>query len=161
MYDYAYTMVEGRTPADMPDVLHETFTRAVEDARERPPAASAKIEIYRIAYDPSGPDTGTNRHLNREMIVLRNTGSTDRNLGNWLVRDLANWRYRLPAGFKLKAGRCVRIHTGNGSDDGNDLYWGHGWYVWNNTGDRATLKNKVGDVKDRCRHQDGHASVRC
>lgn len=37
VYDYAYTMVEGRTPADMPGVLHETFTRAVEDARERPP----------------------------------------------------------------------------------------------------------------------------
>jgi hypothetical protein len=29
------------------------------------PAASAKIEIYRIVYDPPGKDTGTNWHLNR------------------------------------------------------------------------------------------------
>lgn len=37
VYDYAYTMVEGRTPSDMPGVLHETFTKTVQEARERPP----------------------------------------------------------------------------------------------------------------------------
>jgi hypothetical protein len=125
------------------------------------PAASAKIEIYRIVYDPPGKDTGTNWHLNREMIVLRNTGPTDRNLSNWLVRDRANWRYRIPEGFKLKAGRYVRIHSGKGTDDVNDLYWMRGWYVWNNDGDRATVKNRVGDVKDRCTYDGGGVSVRC
>src|SRR6516164_2085360 len=33
VYQYAYTMVEGRTPADMPDVLAETFGRAIEGCR--------------------------------------------------------------------------------------------------------------------------------
>jgi hypothetical protein len=37
VYDYAYTMVEGKTPAEMPDVLHETFTRTVEEARAAAP----------------------------------------------------------------------------------------------------------------------------
>jgi uncharacterized protein (TIGR03083 family) len=37
VYDYAYTMVEGRIPSDMPDVLGETFTRTVQEARARPP----------------------------------------------------------------------------------------------------------------------------
>lgn len=37
VYDYAFTMVDGRTPADMPDVLGETFTATVREARERPP----------------------------------------------------------------------------------------------------------------------------
>ncbi len=37
VYDYAYTMVEGKTPADMPDVLHETFTKTVAEARANPP----------------------------------------------------------------------------------------------------------------------------
>ena len=37
VYQYAYTMVEGKTPADMPDVLAETFGRAIEGCR----AASA------------------------------------------------------------------------------------------------------------------------
>ena len=37
VYDYAYTMVEGKTPAQMPDVLRETFTRTVEESRATSP----------------------------------------------------------------------------------------------------------------------------
>jgi hypothetical protein len=37
VYDYAYTMVAGKTAADMPGVLTETFTKTVQEARERPP----------------------------------------------------------------------------------------------------------------------------
>jgi hypothetical protein len=36
VYGYAYTMVEGKTPADMPGVLHETFAKAVQEARSVP-----------------------------------------------------------------------------------------------------------------------------
>ena len=37
VYDYAYQMVEGKTPADMPDVLHETFSKTIVEARSNPP----------------------------------------------------------------------------------------------------------------------------
>jgi hypothetical protein len=37
VYDYAYTMVEGKTPAEMPDVLAATFTKTVEGARSLAP----------------------------------------------------------------------------------------------------------------------------
>src|SRR5689334_14592482 len=33
VYDYAYKMVQGKTPADMPGVLHETFSKTVAEAR--------------------------------------------------------------------------------------------------------------------------------
>ncbi len=36
VYDYAYKMVEGKTPADMPGVLHETFSQTVAEARAVP-----------------------------------------------------------------------------------------------------------------------------
>ena len=36
VYEYAYTMVEGKVPADMPDVLHETFSKTIEEARATP-----------------------------------------------------------------------------------------------------------------------------
>ena len=39
VYDYAYTMVAGKTPAQMPDVLHETFAKTVEESRATPPEA--------------------------------------------------------------------------------------------------------------------------
>lgn len=37
VYDYAYTMVQGKTPADMPDVLHETFSKTISETRANPP----------------------------------------------------------------------------------------------------------------------------
>jgi hypothetical protein len=39
VYDYAYTMVAGKTPAQMPDVLHETFAKTIEESRATPPEA--------------------------------------------------------------------------------------------------------------------------
>jgi hypothetical protein len=38
VYDYAYTMVDGKTPADMPGVLEETFTKTIEESRANPPS---------------------------------------------------------------------------------------------------------------------------
>lgn len=37
VYDYAFTMVEGKAPADMPGVLHETFSKTISEARAMPP----------------------------------------------------------------------------------------------------------------------------
>jgi hypothetical protein len=37
VYDYAYTMVEGKKPADMPAVLHETFSKTIEESRASAP----------------------------------------------------------------------------------------------------------------------------
>jgi hypothetical protein len=117
--------------------------------------ASAAIRIDRIRYDAPGTDTGTNAHLNEERVVLINTGDSARDIGRWTVRDLAGHVYRIPYGFRLGPDRLVRIHTGRGTNDGNDLFWGSGWYIWNNDRDRATLKNRVGDVIDRCGYDDG------
>ncbi len=38
VYEYAYTMVDGKTPADMPGVLAETFTKTIAEARAVPPS---------------------------------------------------------------------------------------------------------------------------
>jgi Mycothiol maleylpyruvate isomerase N-terminal domain len=37
VYDYAYTMVEGKTPQEMPDKLRDTFTKTVDGARSMAP----------------------------------------------------------------------------------------------------------------------------
>jgi hypothetical protein len=39
VYDYAYTMVEGKQPGQMADVLSETFGKTIEEARATPPDA--------------------------------------------------------------------------------------------------------------------------
>jgi hypothetical protein len=37
VYDYAYTMVEGKKPGDMPGVLDETFSKTISESRALPP----------------------------------------------------------------------------------------------------------------------------
>jgi hypothetical protein len=39
VYNYAFTMVDGKTPAQMPDVLHETFSATIEESRGTDPGA--------------------------------------------------------------------------------------------------------------------------
>jgi hypothetical protein len=44
-YDYAYTMVEGKAPGQMADVLAETFTRTIAEARAAYPDAVGRFEF--------------------------------------------------------------------------------------------------------------------
>jgi uncharacterized protein (TIGR03083 family) len=44
-YDYAYTMVEDKSPEQMADVLAETFTRTIEEARAASPDVVGRFEF--------------------------------------------------------------------------------------------------------------------
>ena len=46
VYAYAYTMVEGKTPEQMPGVLTETFTKTIEESRAVPPG-QGRIRLLR------------------------------------------------------------------------------------------------------------------
>jgi hypothetical protein len=64
----------------------------------------------------------------------------------------------------LKPGARVYVHTGrgtNGKPDGNDVYWGSRAYIWNNTGDTATLKNASGKTIDTCKFGSKGSSTSC
>jgi len=58
---------------------------------------------------------------------------------------------RFPSGYYLGAGKTVMVHTGRGSSTTLNRYWGQDQYVWNNTGDKATLTSKSGTVVDTCK----------
>lgn len=123
--------------------------------------ASAAIRIKRINFNPPGSDSGTNRHLNREWVRIKNTGTRTRSLEGWRLQDRGrDHTYRFGE-LTLGAGEYVRVHTGRGQDSAvtgcnghcftyYDFYWDLDNYVWNNDGDRATLKNDDGEVIDRC-----------
>jgi len=123
-----------------------------------PAWASAAIRITKIQYDPPGSDTGSN--INQEYVVIRNTGSGAVSLRSWTLKDKANHRYTFGT-FKLGAGNSVTIHTGKGNDDRNDLYWGSGWYIWNNDADKAFLRNAGGNTVDTCSYSGGDQYVNC
>lgn len=113
-----------------------------------------------IQYDSPGRDTGSNASLNAEWVTIKNTTSRARTMTGWTLRDSEGNVYRFPS-FTLRAGRSVRVHTGDGRRDGNDLYWGQESYVWNNSGDTAILRNRGGTRIDRCSWGDGDGTKAC
>ena len=119
-----------------------------------PADAAGPVRLGRIQYDSPGTDTRSNRSLNAESVTIVNRGRQARVLTGWTLRDTAGHVFRFPR-FTLRPGRSVQVHTGRGRNDGNDLFWRMGNYVWNNTGDRATLRTARGKVVDRCRWGDG------
>jgi hypothetical protein len=111
--------------------------------------ASAAIRITKIYFDSPGKDTGTNQSLNEEFLVVKNTGTRTRRLGGWRLRDADGNVFRFIR-LRVEAGDRVRIHTGRGRDRPHNLYWDFTHYVWDNSGDTATLKNRQRRVVDHC-----------
>lgn len=115
-----------------------------------PGTALGAIKIKAIYFDPPGTDTGSNSHLNKEYVVIKNTGNQGRQLRRWKLFDKGRIHTYRFGRFKLRAGRSVRVHTGRGRDTRSHVYWDMGNYVWNNDGDVATLKTKGGRTASRC-----------
>lgn len=116
-----------------------------------------RVRFGQVVYDPVGTDDGSN--LNAERVVLVNRGARAQGMGGWTLRDSAGHSYRFPA-FTLRAGEKVTVHSGNGRNRAHHLYAGWG-YTWNNTGDRASLRNRGGTLVDRCSWGDGDGSTGC
>lgn len=80
-----------------------------------------------------------------EWVEITNSQSMDENFANWTLADSADHVFTFPD-FILTATSSVYVHTGQGTDNATDLFWGRGSPVWNNDGDNATLRNEDGDI---------------
>lgn len=126
------------------------------------PAAEAanRMAIHEIYYNSPGSDTGSNWSLNHEWVQLHNRSGSRITLTGWTLRDAQGHVYKFGA-YTIKAYGYVKIHTGKGTNTQTDRYWGHSGYVWNNTGDTATLKNRTATVIDRCSYSGGGSYKIC
>ncbi len=123
--------------------------------------AAAAIRITRVYVNPPGSDTGSNKSLNNEYIRLKNTGDKARRLTGWQIRDRGSDHVYTFDAYRLAAGRRVTIHTGRGADTRRHRYWDLDWYVWNNTGDTARLRNRSGELIDGCRWESVSSYTSC
>ena len=114
-----------------------------------PSAASAEILISFVRYNPPGADTGSNASLDKEYVTIHNNGRLAKALSGWRLHDNQHHRFTFPT-FTLCGGCSVRVHTGSGTNGAANLYWASGNYIWNNTGDKATLVKKDGVIRDSC-----------
>jgi Lamin Tail Domain len=112
-------------------------------------ATTPGIRITAIYFNSPGSDSGSNSSLNAEWVRIKNFTSHRKALTGWTLRDASAHVYHFPT-FHLAAGAAVKVHTGHGSNTAGNLYWRSSYYIWNNTGDTATLKNSAGTVIDRC-----------
>lgn len=112
-------------------------------------SSTGGVVIHAIYFDSPGSDDGSNASRNAEWVQVANPSTTGKSLGGWTLRDSASHVFAFPS-YTLAAGRSVKIHTGSGSDTSSDLYWSSGSYIWNNTGDSATLRNAAGSTVDTC-----------
>lgn len=122
--------------------------------------AASPIRFSRVQYDSPGSDGGSNASLNAEWARVTNHGRKTRTLTGWTIRDPQGHVFKFPT-FRLRAGKSVRLHTGRGANTRTDLYWRQDNYVWNNTGDKAILRNKNKATIDTCQWGDGAGSTAC
>jgi hypothetical protein len=120
-----------------------TLTAAV------PAQAASPIQFGKIQYDSPGTDSATNTSVSGEYVLIKNSGTTSRSLTGWSVRDAANHVYKFGT-FTLGAGKTVVLRTGKGTSTSTTRYWGMGYHVWNNTGDKAYLRTSSGTTVDYC-----------
>ena len=116
--------------------------------------AASAIQITKVYYNSPGSDYGSNTSLNAEWVRITNTGTTYRTLTGWTLRDASAHVYTFPT-FKIAPGARVYVHTGKGTNTTSHKYWGRSWYVWNNTGDKATLRRADGVWIDSCSSTSG------
>ena len=114
-----------------------------------PAQAAGSVHLYKIYYDSPGSDRGSNTSLNAEYAQIKNSTSHGVSLKGWILVDESNHKYTFGT-FTLGAGKTVTVRTGSGNDTASTKYQDRGWYVWNNTTDKATLKRASGAIQDTC-----------
>jgi hypothetical protein len=115
-----------------------------------PAEANPTLHFSTAVPNSQGSDTGSNTSLNGEWVRIKNSSSTTTyNLTGWTIRDRTGYVYKFPT-YALHPGESVTLHTGKGTSTHANRYWGRTWYVWNNGGDTAYLRNSAGTQKDYC-----------
>lgn len=107
-------------------------------------ASTATVTISELRADPPGNDL---ENLNEEWVEIRG-GESPTDMSGWVLRDESTSnRYEFPASFVLEQEATIKVHSGCGTDDGDDLYWCQGNSpIWNNDGDQALLLDADGNI---------------
>ena len=125
-----------------------------------PAQAAGSVFIYEVYYDSPGSDTGSNTSLNAEWIRIKNSTSSAVSLKNWKIKDESGHTYTF-GDVTVGAGHSKKVHTGKGTNNAYDKYWGRSWYVWTNTGDTAKLYKASGTKVDSCSWSSNHIYKYC
>jgi hypothetical protein len=83
---------------------------------------------------------------NQEYVKIANKGTKAVNLKGWKIKDNgAKHTYTFPS-YTLKAKSTVTLKSGSGKNTASTFYWNKYSFIWNNTGDKASLYNAQGKL---------------
>jgi lamin tail-like protein len=146
-------------------VVTATPTAPTKPTTPAPAAAKAGDVLFtRAQYNSPGADTGSNASLNGEWVRLTNKTKKTINLKGWTVRDRSAHIYTFGTAYNLGAGASVYLRTGkgtNGKPVASYRFWGKTGYIWNNTGDAATLRSPANKNIDSCSWGAGSGVTAC
>ncbi|MFF9086892.1 lamin tail domain-containing protein [Streptomyces sp. NPDC014991] len=122
------------------------------------------VVISGVQHPSSARHDRSGRPLNREWVEISNESRRAVNLDGWTLSDEDGHTYTFRH-YRLAGDATVRVHTGFGRDNRNDLYQDRRRSVWDNNHDTATLRNDHGrfvdsiswghDDRDHRGHRDG------
>ncbi|RII17036.1 hypothetical protein DSC45_14840 [Streptomyces sp. YIM 130001] len=138
---------------------------AVSPAAAAPAAAKAHqggLHFGHIQYDSPGADRGSKSSLNAEWVNIHNNTRSRIQLKGYKIKDNTGYTYSFGS-YRIGAGKTVKVRTGKGTNASGVRYWGRGWYVWNNAGDKARLIKPSGATADSCswKKKPGRSGVNC
>ena len=123
-------------------------------------AAPAGVRISSVYFDPPGSDTGSDASLNSEYVRITNTARTAASspaTPSPMPRDTGT---KFPT-TALNGGASLRVHSGFGLNNPTNRYQRSSNYIWNNTGDTATLRAGSGALIGRCSYSDAISPKTC
>jgi Lamin Tail Domain len=122
-----------------------------------PALAAGPMKITKIHY----AQTGTN--LDTEYIVFKNTSTHAVQLKGWKIISAPSTdnQFYVFTSTKVSPGHTLTLYTGTGSNTASKRYWGAGSPRWNDSGDKAVLKNASGTTIDTCQYAGGGTTAFC
>ncbi|MEU8242515.1 lamin tail domain-containing protein [Actinoplanes missouriensis] len=128
-----------------------------------PAQAAPALRFHSAQYDSPGKDTRSNKSRNAEWIALVNTGKKAVNLKGWSIKEKGGRVYTFGSVSIPAKGGKIYLHTGKGTNTKTHVYWNSGNYIWNNTGDKATLRKPDKKTQDTCSwgNKKGRTKIAC
>jgi lamin tail-like protein len=60
-----------------------------------------------------------------QIVCVTNQSNGKVDIGEWLIRNALGRTYYFPPGTSLEAGKSLKLHTGAGTNDAQNLYWNY------------------------------------